>query len=120
MEANKASDKPTIALVHGAFADSSSWNDIMSTLFAKGYPVVAAANPLRGVTRDAASIVNTLASIKGPGELDKNIPAASHRFMAERAKARKAIEIKGASHVVLLSYAATVGDLILQAAKNVT
>jgi len=42
------------------------------------------------------------------GELDKLIPAAAHRFMAERANAREALEIKGSSHVVFVSYADTV------------
>jgi pimeloyl-ACP methyl ester carboxylesterase len=54
------------------------------------------------------------------GELDKNIPAASHRFMAERAKAREAIEIKGGSHVVFISSANTVAALIVRAAKHAT
>jgi pimeloyl-ACP methyl ester carboxylesterase len=40
--------RPTIVLVHGAFADSSSWNDVVAPLKQAGYPVVAAANPLRG------------------------------------------------------------------------
>jgi len=242
MTGDKASDKPTIVLVHGAFADSSGWNDIVSTLFALGYPVLAPSNPLRGVKSDVDYTINTLKSIKGPivlvghsyggmvingaasgnnqvkslvfiagfapeagesaadlsgkfpgstlgptlappiplgnetndlyiqqdkyrlqfcadlpepqaafmaasqrpatdlalnekatgapawktipswfvwGDLDKNIPAASHRFMAERAKAREAVEVKGASHVVFMSYADTVADLILRAAKNV-
>jgi pimeloyl-ACP methyl ester carboxylesterase len=52
------------------------------------------------------------------GELDKNIPAAAHRFMAERANAREAIEVKGASHVVFMSYADTVAGLIVRAASR--
>ena len=39
--------KPTIVLVHGAFADSSSWEGVIRILLAQGYPVVAAPNPLR-------------------------------------------------------------------------
>jgi pimeloyl-ACP methyl ester carboxylesterase len=58
--------KPTIVLVHGAFADSSSWNDVISTLLAHDYPVVAAANPLRGVKSDSAALTNLLTSIDGP------------------------------------------------------
>jgi pimeloyl-ACP methyl ester carboxylesterase len=57
---------PTIVLVHGAFADGSSWNDVISTLLAHDYPVVAAANPLRGVKSDSAALTSLLASIKGP------------------------------------------------------
>jgi pimeloyl-ACP methyl ester carboxylesterase len=41
--------KPTIVLVHGAFADTSSWNAVIRILDEDGYPVVAAANPMRSV-----------------------------------------------------------------------
>ncbi|MFD3454748.1 alpha/beta fold hydrolase [Streptomyces sp. NPDC058691] len=58
--------KPTVVLVHGAFADSSSWNDVIKKLQRDGYPVVAAANPLRGLASDAASVKSLLASIDGP------------------------------------------------------
>ena len=47
---------PTIVLVHGAFADSSSWNAVIDPLQSAGHPVVAAANPLRGLASDAESI----------------------------------------------------------------
>lgn len=60
------SKKPTIVLVHGAFAESSSWNDVISILSQKGYPVVAAANPLRGVQSDAAAVSSVVAGIGGP------------------------------------------------------
>lgn len=239
MTQNSTSTKPTIVLIHGAFADASGWSDIMNTLFALGYPVLAAPNPLRGVKSDTAYIASTLKSIKGPivlvghsyggmvingvangndnvkalvfiagfapdtgesaadlsgkfpggtlgpslappialgdgtndlyiqsdkypvqfcadlpeseaarmaatqrpatdlalnekfagavawktvpswfvwGELDKNIPSAAHKFMAERAKAREALEVKGASHVVFISHADTVAKIILKAA----
>ena len=242
MSENTATTKSTIVLVHGAFADSSSWNDVMSTLLTLGYPVVAAANPLRGVTSDAAYIASTLKSITGSivlvghsyggsvisnaamgnpnvkalvfvagyapdagesaadlsgrfpggtlgptlalpvplpdgtndlyiqqekfhaqfcadvpepqaarmaasqrpctdlalneaagqaawktipswfvfGELDKNIPATLHHFMAERAGARETVEIKGASHALSVSYADTVANVILRAARHAT
>ncbi|MBZ0291079.1 MAG: alpha/beta hydrolase [Anaerolineae bacterium] len=58
--------KPTIVLIHGAFADSSSWNGIISTLLAQNYPVVAASNPLRGLKNDAAELASLLTSIEGP------------------------------------------------------
>ncbi len=66
MTEHKASRKPTIVLVHGAFADSSGWNEIISTLLTLGYPVVAASNPLRSVTDDAGYVASILASITGP------------------------------------------------------
>jgi pimeloyl-ACP methyl ester carboxylesterase len=58
--------KPTIVLVHGAFADSSSWNPVITQLQAKGYPVIAAANPLRGVKSDASHVASVVAAVGGP------------------------------------------------------
>jgi len=63
---NNASTKPTIVLVHGAFADSSSWNGVISQLSKDGYPVVAAANPLRSVAGDARYVASVVDSIPGP------------------------------------------------------
>lgn len=228
---------PTIVLVHGAFAESASWNGVIPALLTQGYPVVAAANPLRGVQTDADYVAGLLAGTPGPivlvghsyggavitnaatgnpnvkalvyvagfalddgesaavasgrfpgstlgetlvpvplpgggsdlyidqakfhaqfaadlpadeaalmaatqrpatdaalndpsgppawraipswfiyGELDRNIPAAVHAFMAERAGARKAVEVPGASHVVMISHPTEVADMILTAA----
>jgi len=45
-----ASPRPTVALVHGAFADSSGWNDVVGQLQAAGIAVRAISNPLRGIT----------------------------------------------------------------------
>lgn len=64
--ASAATGKPTVVLVHGAFAESSSWNPVIAKLLAKGYPVVAIANPLRGLKSDAIYVANALAAIKGP------------------------------------------------------
>ncbi|MBC7881972.1 MAG: alpha/beta hydrolase [Anaerolineae bacterium] len=58
--------KPTIVFVHGAFAESSSWNGVLTRLIAKGYPVVAVANPLRGVKSDADYVTSILNGIEGP------------------------------------------------------
>ncbi len=58
--------KPTIVLVHGAFADSSSWNKVIRLLETDGYSVVAVANPLRSVHGDAAYVRDVLASIPTP------------------------------------------------------
>jgi pimeloyl-ACP methyl ester carboxylesterase len=58
--------KPTIVLVHGAFADASSWADVTKKLQRKGYPVVAPANPLRGLASDSAYLASFLKSIEGP------------------------------------------------------
>jgi pimeloyl-ACP methyl ester carboxylesterase len=58
--------KPTVVLVHGAFADASGWSGVIELLHEHGYPVVAAANPLRGVKSDAAGVSDLLSSIKSP------------------------------------------------------
>ena len=57
--------KPTIVLVHGAFAESSSWNGVIAALLDDGHPVIAVANPLRGVAFDADYLRGVLAGIDG-------------------------------------------------------
>jgi pimeloyl-ACP methyl ester carboxylesterase len=232
--------KPTVVLVHGAFAGSSSWNNVVAKLLAEGYPVVAVANPLRGVKSDAIYVASLIDSITGPvilvghsyggnvisyaavgksqvkalvfvsgvapdagesastlvgkfpgstlgptlappvvladgskdlyimqdkyhaqfaadvplkdsklmaatqrpiteaalnesggtpawktipswflyGSLDKNIPPAVHAFMAKRAGAKRAVEVKGASHVVMISHPDALVKLIDEAAEQ--
>jgi pimeloyl-ACP methyl ester carboxylesterase len=236
--ATSGQNLPTVVLVHGAFAESSSWNGVVAELLESGYPVVAAANPLRSVKSDAAYVAGLLASISGPivlvghsyggcvitnavdgksnvvalvyvaafapeagetaaglsgqfpgstlgptlappvtlsdggvdlyiqldkfhdqfaadvsaadaklmaatqrpitggalneaseapawknvpswsvyGDLDKNIPAAAHAFMAERASMKDVVAVKGASHVVMTSNPQVVAEVIRNAA----
>ncbi|TQF74133.1 alpha/beta hydrolase [Rhodococcus spelaei] len=57
---------PTIVLVHGAFADTTSWDGVAANLRGRGYPVVVPDNPLRGPGYDAAAIEKTLGGISGP------------------------------------------------------
>jgi len=65
--ANVASGvKPTIVIVHGAFADASGWNGVIGGLLADGYPVIAPADPLRSLTSDSTYIRSVLDSITGP------------------------------------------------------
>ncbi|KAA9148636.1 alpha/beta hydrolase [Microbacterium lushaniae] len=237
----ESTSHPTVVLVHGAFAESSSWSGVISLLLDDGYPAIAVANPLRGVAFDSDYLRATLAGISGDiilvghsyggtvisgggagnsrvkalvyigafapeegetpgdlagklpgstlaetltsvalpgggadlyieqdryraqfaadspaevaavmavtqrpiqasafgeasgepawksipswflfGELDKNIPAAVHHFMAERAGAKKTIEVKGGSHTVGIPEAAQVFDLIREAADATT
>jgi pimeloyl-ACP methyl ester carboxylesterase len=233
-----AAGKPTIILVHGAFAESASWNAVAGRLLHDGYQVLAVANPLRSVKTDAAYLSSIIQSEPGPvvlvghsyggavisaaadpqgkvkalvfvsglapdigesggsigarfpegtlgqalappvlladgsrdlyilpakfwsqfaadvpkeeademaatqrpvteaalnepavsaawktvpswfiyGSLDKNIPPSAHAFMAHRAHARETIEIKGSSHVVMISHPAEVAALIERAA----
>ena len=239
VEAKVTFAKPTtIILVHGAFAGSSSWNGVITNLVADGYPVIAVANPLRGLKSDADYVARVVQSIPGPvvlvghsyggevitmagddkgnvkalvyvaglapdvgesaasladrfpggslgqalapsipqaaggedlyirqdkywkqfaadvpedaarqmaatqrpvtkgalgessgapawktvpswfiyGSLDKNIPPTLHAFMAQRANGKEVIEVKGASHVVMISHAHEVAQLIERAA----
>jgi pimeloyl-ACP methyl ester carboxylesterase len=58
--------KPTIVLVHGAFADASGFGDVIAGLQRHGFTVYAPANPLRGLLSDAAYLKSFLATIGGP------------------------------------------------------
>jgi pimeloyl-ACP methyl ester carboxylesterase len=57
---------PTVALVHGAFADASSWAGVTERLLDAGVRVQAIANPLRGLTADSAYVTTALGQISGP------------------------------------------------------
>ena len=61
-----ADETPTVVLVHGAFADASSWNGVVELLQAKGVKVTAPPNPLRGIAIDSAYIAGALSQIRGP------------------------------------------------------
>ena len=58
--------KPTVVLVHGAWADASSWDGVIRRLQDDGYSVIALANPLRSVASDSAYIASVLDTIPGP------------------------------------------------------
>jgi pimeloyl-ACP methyl ester carboxylesterase len=59
-------ETPTVVLVHGAFADGSSWNGVIERLLGKGVKVAAPANPLRGIAHDSAYIASIFAQTPGP------------------------------------------------------
>jgi pimeloyl-ACP methyl ester carboxylesterase len=63
---NERNTKPTIILVHGAFAESSSWDGVIQPLQAQGYTAIAAANPLRSLSGDADYVAGVVKSIEGP------------------------------------------------------
>ena len=65
-DANNTAGSPTVLLVHGAFADASSWNGVIERLQANGVHVTAAANPLRGISVDSAYIAGLLEETPGP------------------------------------------------------
>jgi pimeloyl-ACP methyl ester carboxylesterase len=56
----------TVVLVHGAFADASSWTGVIERLQASGVQVTAPANPLRGISSDSAYIASVFNQIPGP------------------------------------------------------
>jgi pimeloyl-ACP methyl ester carboxylesterase len=78
--------KPTAVLVHGAFADASSWSSVVDELVGAGFPVIAAANPLRGLAIDAVAVADVVRSVDGPvvlvahsygGAVISNIPSGA-------------------------------------------
>lgn len=102
--ADAAADRPTIVLVHGAFADSSSWNGVIRILEKEGYPIVAAANPLRSVKGDAAYVNDILGSIASP------VVLVGHSYggmvISEAAKGRPNVK----SLVFVAAFAPEVGE----------
>ena len=87
----------TVVLVHGAFAESASWNGVVPVLQRSGHTVIAVANPLRGLQSDAAYLRSVLDSISGP------VVVAGHSYggsvMTEAAD--------GAANVTALVYVAS-------------
>jgi pimeloyl-ACP methyl ester carboxylesterase len=76
--------KPTVVLIHGAFAESSSWDAVIDPLTEAGHPVICAPNPLRGLATDAESVADVVRAIEGPvvlaahsygGAVMSNVPA---------------------------------------------
>ena len=84
--------KPTVVLVHGAYAESSSWNGVLPALLDGGHRVIAFATPLRSVASDAALLTALVRSIEGPvllvGALLRG--RRSHRRRAGRGRRRRA------------------------------
>jgi pimeloyl-ACP methyl ester carboxylesterase len=56
----------TVVLVHGAFADASSWNEVVADLTARGIPTLAVANELSGIARDGSRVAAQVREIDGP------------------------------------------------------
>ncbi len=76
--------KATVVLVHGAFAESSSWDGVIDPLVDAGHRVITAANPLRGLASDAAAVADVVRAVDGPvvlaahsygGAVISNVPA---------------------------------------------
>lgn len=64
--ARSGGSKPTIVLVHGAWADGSGWNDVIRRLQRDGFPVRVPPNPLRSLPGDSATIASFISTIPGP------------------------------------------------------
>ncbi len=66
LKADTSAPKPTIVLVHGAWADSGSWNAVTALLQRDGYTVYAPPNQLESLPTDTTAIADFLHSITGP------------------------------------------------------
>jgi pimeloyl-ACP methyl ester carboxylesterase len=63
---SETTEKATVVLVHGAFADASSWSAVITRLQSRGVQVTAPANPLRGIAVDSAYTASVFEQIQGP------------------------------------------------------
>jgi pimeloyl-ACP methyl ester carboxylesterase len=61
-----AFDKPTVVIVHGAFADAAGWDSVIGILQDAGYRVLAVGNPLRGLASDSEYVRTILSTLTGP------------------------------------------------------
>ncbi len=100
MSITRTSDRPTVVLVHGAFAESSSRDGVVDLLLEDGSPVLAVANPLRGVRADSEYLADVLDGLPG----DLVLVVHSHGGMR-------------ITHAVAVSEAAAVAGLIGEAAE---
>ena len=102
-------DKPTVVLMHGAFADSSSWNGVIARLRRDDYPVIGVANPLRALHSDAAYLREVLDSVTGP------IVLAGHSYggsvMSEAAEGHPGVKALVYVASFLLQQGESTGDL---------
>jgi len=104
--------RPTVVLVHGAFADASGWNDVVEQLQAEGVQVTAPANPLRGISTDSAYIASLLDQIPGP------VLAVGHSYGGAVISnaATKADNVVGLVYVA--GFAPEVGETLLGAESD--
>jgi hypothetical protein len=105
---------PTIVLVHGAFAESSSWNRMIDLLRPE-HRVIAAANPLRDLATDAETVSDLVRSIDGPVILVAH-SLWRRRDLQRRAGRRRQSPASGASHACGVSRPDETADMIREAA----
>jgi pimeloyl-ACP methyl ester carboxylesterase len=94
--------KPTIVLVHGAFADSSSWNGVIPILEKRGYRVLAVANPLRSVKSDAQYVADIVRGI------DSRVVLVGHSYGGSVISETHAPNVKALVYVA--AFAPDVGE----------
>jgi pimeloyl-ACP methyl ester carboxylesterase len=97
-------DRPTVVLVHGAFAESSSFDAVIAGLHRAGITAVAAANPLRSVAGDAAYVASIVQSIDGP------VVLVGHSYGGAVISNVTAAEGKVTGLVFLAAFAPEVGE----------
>ena len=102
--------KPTIVLVHGSWADGSSWNGVIERLQRAGYPVRAVYNPLRGLANDSAVLTGFLSTIPGP------VVLAAHSYGGAVISNGAAASPNVKALVYVDAFAPDVGERILQLA----
>jgi pimeloyl-ACP methyl ester carboxylesterase len=105
---------PTIVLVHGAFAESASWNGVARRLRAAG-PVVLVGHSYRVHDQFCADLPTAEAGLMAATQ--RPATAAPQRSLAERADAQRTVEMPGASHAVAVSHPDETADLVLEAAR---
>ena len=119
---SQQSVRPTIVLVHGAFADASSWNGVIERLQQQGYTVIATANPLRGLAADSAYTASLLNQIDGPTARRTRTPAptpANSPASTSTVSSRAASDTTCRKRLVGHSYAGAVITTAATSAPNV-
>jgi pimeloyl-ACP methyl ester carboxylesterase len=102
--------KPTVVLVHGSWAESSSWNGVIERLQRAGYPVRAVYNPLRGLANDSAVVTGFLSAIPGP------VVLAAHSYGGAVISNGAAASPNVKALVYVDSFAPDVGENVLELA----
>jgi pimeloyl-ACP methyl ester carboxylesterase len=142
-----AANNPTVVLVHGAFADTSSWSRVIAKLQNAGVTATAVANPLRSLTGDGEYVASAVAQLEGPVVLvghSYGVPVITYASAkadnvvglvfagddhainpdSERAAAKRMgstmVRIDGGSHAIALSQPTRVAAVILDAVAAVT
>jgi pimeloyl-ACP methyl ester carboxylesterase len=117
-EATTTAGSPTIVLVHGAFADGSSWSGVIERLQHRGSTVVAPANPLRGVIADSAYLASVVDQIDGPVLLVAHSYGGALITNAATDASNMVGLVEG-SHVIMVSQPQAVVDVIVKATRTV-